>query len=312
MEYQPPQFFKRGPAPLVRLTFFGLLSVLLMVLDARFQYAEPLRHALTVAIYPLQQIATAPVTAFNQVSDFFSSQAALRRENATLRAEQLKNSQSLLVLESLAHENAQLRELLEARKTLPAPSVFAEIVYAGRDPFSRKVIIDKGSQQGIALGQPVVDRFGVLGQVTRVLPLLAEVTLITDKNHSIPVQVLRNGLRGIAYGSGDGSTLDLRFMPANAEIQAGDVLVTSGLDGVYPRGLPVATVLKVERDPAAAFAKIGLKPSALTNQHRQVLVLQYDEHLSGATEARMTPEKPARPQAKAGAAGAKPAARSTP
>lgn len=302
MEYQPPQFFKRGPAPLVRLTFFGLLSVLLMVLDARFQYAEPLRHALTVAVYPLQQVAIAPVTAYHQLSEFFSSRAALREENAALRTEQLRDAQSLLSRESLAHENAQLRALLQARRALPTPSQFAEIVYAGRDPYARKVIIDKGTRQGVALGQPVIDRHGVLGQITRVLPLLAEVTLITDKNHSIPVEVLRNGLRGIAYGSGDGSTLDLRFMPANAEIQAGDVLVTSGLDGVYPRGLPVATVSRVERDPTVAFARIRLVPMALTNQHRQVLVLQYDEQLPDP--AALRPGKEAAPNSPASGARA--------
>ena len=285
MEYQPPQFFKRGPAPLARLTFFGLISVLLMVLDARFQYAEPLRHGLTLAIYPLQQVATAPVVAFNRVSDYFSSQTRLRRENAELRAQQLENARSLLVLESIANENVQLRKLLDARQPLPSPAVFAEIVYAGRDPFSRKVIIDRGSQHGIEAGQPVVDGEGVLGQVTRVLPLLAEVTLVTDKNHSIPVQVLRNGLRGVAYGSGDGNTLELRFIPTNAEIQTGDVLVTSGLDGIYPRGLPVATVTSVERDTSASFAKIRLAPAAGTNKRRQVLVVQYRENLPTRAEA---------------------------
>lgn len=285
MEYQPPQFFKRGPAPLARLTFFGLISVLLMVLDARFQYAEPLRHGLTLAIYPLQQVATAPVVAFNRVSDYFSSQTRLRRENAELRAAELKNSQSLLVLDAMAQENQRLRKLLDARETLGSPALFAEIVYAGRDPFSRKVIIDRGSQNGVALGQPVVDGEGVLGQVTRVLPLLAEVTLVTDKNHSIPVQVLRNGLRGIAYGSGDGNTMELRFMPANAEVQVGDVVITSGLDGVYPRGLPVATVISVERDASLSFAKIQLAPTAGTNKHRQVLVVQYDENIPTLAEA---------------------------
>lgn len=290
MEYQPPQFFKRGPAPLARLTFFGLLSVLLMVLDARFQYAEPLRHALTLAIYPLQQVATAPVIAFNKVSDFFSSQARLQRENAELRAQQLLTAQSLQVLESLEQENERLRRLLDARSTIPSQTVFAEIVYAGRDPFSRKVIIDRGSQHGIELGQPVVDDQGVLGQVTRVLPLLAEVTLVTDKNLSVPVQVLRNGLRGIAYGSGDGHTMELRYMPANADVQVGDQLVTSGLDGVYPRGVPVATVTHVERDATMSFAKIRLRPAAGTNQHRQVLVVQHREDIPRFAETEAQPE----------------------
>jgi rod shape-determining protein MreC len=232
MEHQPPQFFKRGPSALARLSFFGLLSILLMVLDARFHYANGIRNTLALVIYPLQQVATAPITAFNHISEFFSSQSSLRQENALLRSEQLRNAEALLRLDALQAENGQLRELLQARDQHRGTAVFAEIIYAGRDPFSRKIIIDKGEQEGIEAGQPVIDVHGVLGQVTRVLPLLAEVTLITDKGHSIPVQVVRNGLRGVAYGSGDGSTLELRFMPANAEIQTGDVLVTSGLDNV--------------------------------------------------------------------------------
>ena len=250
---------------------------MLMVLDAHFHYADGFRNTLAMVVYPIQQIAIAPVTAFNHVSEFFSSQSQLREQNAQLRGEHLKNAQATLTLQALQAENEQLRELLAAKSRGPVKSTFAEIIYAGRDPFSRKVIIDKGEDDGIQLGQPVIDTMGVLGQVTRVLPLLAEVTLITDKDHAIPVQVVRNGLRGIAFGSGDGSTLELRFMPANAEIQTGDVLVTSGLDDVYPRGLPVAQVLKVERDASYAFAKISLLPSGGTNRHRQVLVLTRGE-----------------------------------
>lgn len=285
MEHSPPQFFKRGPSALARLSFFTLLSVLLMVLDARFHYADGLRNALALVIYPMQQVAIAPVTAFNHISEFFSSQAALRQENALLRSEQLKTAQNNLTIDALKAENAQLRELLGALPQTSGKAVFAEIIYAGRDPFSRKVIIDQGEQAGIEQGQPVIDTKGVLGQVTRVLPLLSEVTLITDKGHAIPVQVVRNGLRGIAFGSGDGSTLELRFMPANAEIQVGDVLVTSGLDDIYPRGLPVAQVAKVERDSAYAFAKISLTPSGGTNQFRQVLVLTRGENAPAHPDA---------------------------
>jgi rod shape-determining protein MreC len=278
MEYQQPQFFRRGPSAFARLSFFSLASIMLMVLDARFHYAEPLRQTLAWTVYPLQQVAIAPVTAFNHVSDFFSSQSALREQNAELRNEQLTEAERLLTLESVQAENEQLRALLEVKARQPSASIAAEIIYAGRDPFSRKVIIDKGLRQGIEPGRPVIDTAGVIGQVTRVLPLLAEVTLLTDKGQAIPVQVLRNGMRGIAYGSGDGSTLELRFMPANAEVQAGDMLVTSGLDNLYPRGLPVARVAKVERDAAYAFAKISLTPIAGTNQHRQVLVLSKGEN----------------------------------
>ena len=273
MEHTPPQFFHRGPAPIARLTFFALLSVFLMVLDARFRYAEPLRQVLAIAAYPLQQIAIAPFTAVARARDFFSSQADLREQNTALRTQKLRDAEDLLTLDSLRAENESLRRLLAAREQLPGDAIFAEIVYAGRDPFSRKVVIDRGAQHGVQAGQPVVDASGVLGQVTRVQPLLAEVTLIVDKDHAIPVQVVRNGLRGVVFGSGDGSTLELRHMASNAEVEAGDLLVTSGLDGMYPRGLPVARVAKVERDSAYAFAKIVGHPVAGTTHHQQVLVL---------------------------------------
>ncbi|HSD54453.1 MAG TPA: rod shape-determining protein MreC [Burkholderiales bacterium] len=274
MEHTPPQFFHRGPAPIARLTFFALLSVFLMVLDARFRYAEPLRQVLAIVAYPLQQLATAPFVALSRASEFFSTQSQLRDQNAALRAQKLRDAEDLLTLEALRAENESLRRLLRAREQVPGDSIFAEIVYAGRDPFSRKVIIDRGVQHGVQTGQPVIDASGVLGQVTRVQPLLAEVTLIVDKDHAIPVQVVRNGLRGVAYGSGDGSTLELRHMASNAEVEAGDLLVTSGLDGLYPRGLPVAKVAKIERDAAYAFAKIVCQPVGGTTQHQQVLVLQ--------------------------------------
>jgi len=273
MEHAPPQFFHRGPAPIARLAFFALLSILLMVLDARFRYAEPLRQVIALAVYPIQQLAIAPVSALARTREFFASRAELHRENTELRAEKLRDAEVLLTLEAVRSENEQLRRLIGAREKLPARAIFAEIVYAGRDPFSRKVIVDRGSQQGVTAGQAVIDAAGVLGQVTRVQPLLAEVTLLTDKDHAIPVQVLRNGLRGVAYGSGDGSTMELRHMAANAEVEKGDLLVTSGIDGVYPVGLPVARVVRVEREAAYAFAKIVCQPVAGTDQHRQVLVL---------------------------------------
>ena len=210
MERQPPPFFHRGPAPLARLGFFVVLSALLMVLDARFRYAEPLRQVLALAAYPIQQLATVPVSAIADLSEFFASRAELERENAALREERLKRAPDLLTLEALKSENAELRKILGARPRAPEEAIFAEVVYAGRDPFARTVMVDKGSQQGVQLGQPVIDSDGVLGQVTRVHPLLAEVTLVVDKDHPVPVEVVRNGLRGIVYGSGDGVTLELQ------------------------------------------------------------------------------------------------------
>lgn len=273
MDSTPPPLFVRGPAPFVRVVFFSLLALFLMVLDARFGYMEPLRQGLLWIAYPIQRAATAPIALAEQVTGFFVSQAKLQQENAQLRGERLKASQDLLRMQSLEQENAQLRALLGARERAPSKGVFAEIVYLGRDPFTRKVIIDRGSQDGIEPGQPVIDVGGVIGQVTRVHPLIAEVTLVIDKAHPVPVQVVRNGLRGVAYGSGDGTTMELRFMATNAEIDAGDLLVTSGIDGVYPSGLPVAKVQRVDRAAGYQFARITLIPSGGPGQNREVLVL---------------------------------------
>jgi rod shape-determining protein MreC len=273
MDYQPPPFFSRGPAPLVRLGFFVSLAVLLMVLDARFRYAESIREALALLAYPLQRVALAPAALLGSTAEFFTSQVALRGENDQLKARQLLAASDLLTLEALRAENAQLRRLLGARERVPRVSAVAEILYQGRDPFSRKVIIDKGSQQGIASGQAVIDDVGVIGQVTRVHPFLSEVTLITDKEQRTPVEVVRNGLRAVIYGGGDKGTLDLSYTATNADVQADDLLVTSGIDGTYPPGLPVAKVSKIERDAAYSFAKITCIPAAGTDQNRQVLVL---------------------------------------
>jgi|ERR1035437_7174686 rod shape-determining protein MreC len=273
MEHQPPPFFNRGPAPLVRLTFFVSLAILLMVLDARFRYAESVRQVVALAAYPIQRVAMAPADLFHAVANYFGGTAALQEENAALKTKQLRVAPELLQLEALKEENNQLRRLLDAQERTPRKSVFAEILYAGRDPFSRKVVIDKGSQSGIQPGQPVIDDVGVIGQVTRVYLLMSEVTLLSDKDQAIPLQVLRNGLRAVAYGGAEGGMLDLRFMAANADIRNGDTLVTSGIDGTYPPGLPVATVARIERDAAYAFAKITLTPTAGTNRYRQVLVL---------------------------------------
>ena len=298
MEYQPPPFFNRGPAPLVRVTFFVSFAILLMVLDARFRYGENVRQVVALVAYPLQRAAMAPVDLFQSVANYFGTTAALREENIALKTQRLRAAPEMLQLQALKEENNQLRRLLEAQERLPTKSVFAEILYAGRDPFSHKVVIDKGSQSGIQPGWPVIDDIGVIGQVTRVYPFMSEVTLLSDKNQAIPLQVLRNGLRAIAYGGAEGGMLDLRFMAANADIHNGDALVTSGIDGIYPPGLPVATVTRIERDSAYAFAKIYLTPAAGTDRYRQVLVLSSEAKAlpPPAADAEQPVQKPPRPK----------------
>jgi len=279
MDYQPPPFFSRGPAPVVRLGFFVSLAVLLMVLDARFRYAESIRDVVALLAYPLQRVALAPGELLGAAADFFTTQVALKQENEQLKARDLLAASDLLTAEALRAENAQLRRLFDARERIPRPATLAEILYQGRDPFSRKVVIDKGSSQGIEPGQAVVDDTGVVGQVTRVHPWLAEVTLVTDKEQRTPVEIVRNGLRAVVYGGGDKGTLDLSYTATNADVQADDVLVTSGIDGTYPPGLPVAKVTKIERDAAYSFAKITCVPAAGPEQNRQVLVLAREADL---------------------------------
>lgn len=273
MEHTPPPFFKRGPAPLVRLFFFASLSLALLVLDARFRYAEGLRSVLALAAYPLQRAATAPIDLLGAVGSYFSTQAQLFEENAALRARNLALSQAAQRYETAEAEATQLRRLIGAAEKLAVKATPAEILYAGRDPYSHKVFINLGAQQGVKPGSPVADEAGVLGQVTRVHPLVSEVTLVTDQDHAIPVQVVRNGLRAIAFGGGPSGMLELRFTAGNAEIQNGDQLVTSGIDGTYPAGLPVATVVRIERDAEHSFARVVCRPVAGVDRGRFVLVL---------------------------------------
>ncbi len=281
MEHSPPPFFKRGPAPLVRLAFFASLSIALLVLDARFKYAESLRSMFAVAAYPLQQVATAPGQLAGRIAGFFASQSSLQKENAELRARLVGGAMDAQRYAATAAELAQLRRLVGAQERLALRATPVEVLYSGRDLFSRKLIVNKGATQGIQPGQAVVDENGVVGQVTRVHPMVSEVTLLIDKDQAIPVQVVRNGLRAVAFGSGSVGTLDLRFMAANAEIQTGDKLVTSGIDGTYPAGLPVATVIRIERDTVAAFARIVCEPSAGVENNRYLLAL--------STEAKLPP-----------------------
>lgn len=270
--HSPPPFFKRGPAPLARLIFFVLVSVILLVVDLRFKTLEWVRLAVATAAWPLQKAAFLPIDAAGGFGDYFSRQSTLLAETERLRAQALESANLLLRQGHLEQENKRMRALLEMRERHPAEGHLAEIIYAARDPFSRRVIIDKGLQHGIAAGQAVVDELGVIGQVVRVFPLTAEVSLLTDKDQAIPVQVSRNGLRAVLAGAGAG-TMELRFLAANAEVKAGDILVTSGLDGVYLPGLPVAKVSQIDRDNSFSFARITCEPIGGVERHGLVLVL---------------------------------------
>lgn len=270
--HSPPPFFKRGPAPLARLVFFLALAVLLMVADLRFKTLEPARVAVATLLWPLQKAVMLPVEGAGEAGSYLADLARLKQENEELRQRQLAQANLLLRQTHLENENRRLRALLDMGERLSVPARAAEILHAARDPFSRRIIIDRGLTHDIEAGQPVIDDVGVIGQVTRAFPLASEVTLLTDKNQSIPVQVARNGLRAVLAGAGNGA-LELKFLPANADVKPGDTLETSGLDGVYPPGLPVARVTSIDRDNSFSFARIECAPLAGVERQGQVLVL---------------------------------------
>lgn len=271
-----PQFFRHGPGPFARLFVFAFLSCLLIAEDSRFKYFPELRQTIGVVIFPFQKIAYIPANIYDQIEEFIAS-FYLLEENIKLRQQYLENRGQLLKLHLLEAENAHLRELLGAVQHIETKTrtkaVLAEILYTPRDPFNHKITLNKGSQHQIQPGQAVIDDKGIVGQITRLYPWSSEVTLLTDKDHSIPVQVVRNSLRSVISGTGKNDELELRFLSGNTDIQQGDLLVTSGIGGVYPPGIPVATVLKIERDPADDFAKIISTPIAGVDRNQQVLIL---------------------------------------
>jgi len=273
MEYSPPPLFKQGASARAKMLIFALIAVALLMADSRLRTLGVVRQAIGTALYPLQIAAMLPRDAFFAVTDYFSSLNRLQKENTRMREQQVLSSQQLQQNAQLVAENAHLRKLLDASERVPAKTLLSEILYDARDPFSRKIIVDRGQTHGIRPGQPVIDDLGVVGQVTRVFPFTSEVTLLTDKDHAIPVQVLRSGVRSVAYGRGQSGVLELRFMASNADIRKGDVLMTSGIDGVYPSGLAVATVATVDTQTSDAFARILCQPSAGVSRHRQVLIL---------------------------------------
>jgi rod shape-determining protein MreC len=325
MEYSPPPLFKQGASARAKVVFFSLIAVALLIGDSHTHSLTMIRQAVGTALYPLQMAALAPRDGINRVGDYFSTQSTLQTENAHLNQAAIANAQLLQQGQQLSAENAQLRKLLGASERLPVKSLMSEILYDARDPFTRKIVLDRGSQNGVAPGQPVIDDVGVIGQVTRVLPFTSEVTLLTDKDQAISVQVVRNGLRSVAYGRGQTGVLDLKFMAANADIKKDDVLVTSGIDDVFPAGLQVAKVVQVESKSSDAFAHIVCQPSAGIDRNKQLLILLVDakvprpepedtgkdkkdksgkRRLDSAKEVEATPAKPS----EAKPADAKPAA----
>ncbi len=287
---EPPAFFHRGPSPLARLAFFGLISLVLLFADTRFRYLESMRRVAEIVLYPVQRAVLMPGEALSYVGTYFSSQRELTDENAALRRQLIEQGPAVQGYPLLQQQNAELKALLALRERYPGSATAVEVLYTGRDPFSKKVFVDKGSEAGILPGEAVIDADGVVGQVTRVYPLLAEVTLVSDKDHAVPVKVVRSGLRAVLYGAGAGRLPELRFTAPNADIEVGDILVTSGIDGTYPAGLAVAAVATLERDTGQMFARITARPLAGVDRSAHLLVLGQAAALPPRPEETVEPD----------------------
>ncbi|HET7728935.1 MAG TPA: rod shape-determining protein MreC [Usitatibacter sp.] len=270
---EPPSFFHRGPSPLARLTFFTLAAIVVMIADHRFNALQKVRLSLSVLAHPVQEMASLPTTMLGRVADYFASQERLLRENQELRVKVLEQASAAQEVLLLRAEHEQLLAMSAARARYSDRGIIAEVLYNARNPFTRKIVVDKGLTQGIQPGMPVIDGNGVVGQVTSVGTFTSEVTLVTEKDQSVPVMLVRNGLRAVAVGSGKDGGIDVPFMPVSADIVNNDVLVTSGIDATYPPGLVVAQVTSVEKNAAYVFAKIAARPAAGVENHRYVMVL---------------------------------------
>ena len=269
----PPLFFKTGPAPIVRLMAFLSVSFMLLVLDARFQCIDILRETLGTVMLSVRGGASYSLSWIGTIEEEIADKARLNQEIEKLRTQQYENRTIYTQIDYLTDENAKLRQLLNLKDRLSGGVVGGEVIFELRDPFRKKVVIDKGSLDGLLAGQAVVSGNGLFGQVTRTYPHMSEVTLVRDQDSAVPVQILRNGLRAIAYGAADGEKLELRYLDITSDIKEGDQVVTSGLDGIYLPGIPVGKVVSIDRRPVSAFAKILCEADESMRQHKHVLVI---------------------------------------
>ena len=292
LEQDPPPFFRQGASAFSKLIVFSAAAVFLMVADIRFQMLQPARAVLQAVLFPMQWLAQRPGLIAGEAADFIDKVQSSDAVQTGLVEKLRQQSARAYQVEQLELENRRLRALLDLRPTLAVSGTAAQVLYDAADPYTRKVVIDRGQAHDVKLGAPVVDEKGVMGQVTGVFLLSSEVTLITDREHATPVLNVRTGARGVMYGdtSSHADAMELRFMAANADVEAGDLLTTSGVDGVYPAGIPVARVEKVDRQVNAVFARIYCVPVALVAGAGHVLVLDVPVHdLPPRPEAMVSP-----------------------
>jgi len=275
----------RIPALGLRVIVLILASIVLMYLDHHQNHLDGIRRGIGAAVYPVRLVVDAPVRFWEWLGESTTSRNELELELGRLQAERLLTNARLQRLTALEAENARLRALLDARTRVRDEVRVAEIMAVDANPYEHNLVIDIGSRDGVYDGQAIVDANGVVGQVIRTGIMTAQAVLISDADHALPVEVNRNGLRTIAVGTGEIDRLDLPFLPNNADIRAGDLLVTSGLGGTFPSGYPVAVVDTVTRMPSEPFADVSASPSAALDQVREVMLIWSAPPVAEADEA---------------------------
>lgn len=268
--------FKTGPSVEVRLVLLVVVCLILVVVDAHWSVMAPARRAVAVAIYPFERVVLAPRDALEYFDSWSQAATLARDEQDALRRQRIEMAQLSTHSAQLAAENEQLRRLLNVSERISQKSVAVEVFYVPPNAFSHRLIFNKGSRAGIEPGMPVIDEGGVVGQIIRVTPFTSEAALLIDDQVSIPVQVLRNGLRLIAFGSDEVGKLEVRYLSGNVDVKAGDTLVTSGIGGLFPAGLPVGRVEKVDHDPGTGFGMAIAEPLSHPERYRHFLVLRVD------------------------------------
>lgn len=266
----------RDGAPGPRFLLFALLSLVCLYYDQRDGWLQSLRYWLQGTVYPLQWLVDAPRAGLDQLGDALQTRESLRAQLQVLQQRETEIALKSLRLEALERENAQLRALTQALPPLVTRHLVAEVISVELSPLKQRLMLNKGKRDGAFQGQAVVDARGLLGQLTRVGPWASELILITDPEHAVPVQIARNGLRSIAVGAGNSGELLLPYLPVNSDVKAGDLLVTSGLGGVFPAGYPVATVTGIKRDPVLLLTQVRARPLATLERDRETLLLWFD------------------------------------
>lgn len=274
LERSAPPIFRQGLSATSKMLLLGLLAVLLMAADHRMQISQPIRSGVALVLSPLQWLSLQPVHAFNALTRYFGDLENAQDAALNFQTRTIAQAQRLQQVEQLSQENAHLRQLLELRAQVAGPAKAVQVLYDTSDPYTQRVVVDRGLLAGIVQGSAVIDTAGVVGQVTRVYPLVSEVTLLTDREQTIPVMNARTGSRYVAHGDPQtlGGSLDLKFVPAGSDIQKGDLLTTSGIDGVYPAGLHVGRIARIDRRVDSSFARVHAEPMA-TERGRHLLVL---------------------------------------